>query len=82
MAKLGKLVAAGAVIGAAAAAYVAYKKRCDALEAILEDEFEDETEETEETEEEERSYTSIPLDEEEIATEAPAEEAAETEVAE
>ena len=85
MAKFGKLVAAGAVIGAAAAAYVAYKKRCEALEEILEDEFDDECEETEEqAEDEERSYTSIPLDEEDVAAEepvaeeAPAEEAAET----
>lgn len=79
MAKFGKLIAAGAVIGAAAAAYVAYKKRCEALEEILEDEFEDQSEETEEqAEDEERSYTSIPLDEEEVAEEPVAEDAAET----
>jgi hypothetical protein len=59
--KLLKLILAGTAVGAAAAAYVAYKRQCDEFEAELSDDF-DEIE-FENDEPAERTYSSISLDE-------------------
>jgi hypothetical protein len=59
--KLLKLILAGTAVGAAAAAYVAYKRQCEEFEEELSDDF-DEIE-FENTEPAERTYSSISLDE-------------------
>jgi hypothetical protein len=59
--KLLKLILAGTAVGAAAAAYAAYKRQCDEFEAELSDDFEEI--ELEQEEPAERSYSSISLDE-------------------
>ena len=58
--KFAKLVLAGAAIGTAAAAYMAYKRQCDAFEAELSEDFDEIEFPDEETTE--RSYTNISLD--------------------
>lgn len=59
--KLLKLILAGTAVGAAAAAYVAYKRQCEELEAELSDDFDEIEFESEDPVE--RSYSSISLDE-------------------
>ncbi|MCR5742713.1 MAG: hypothetical protein K6F92_03160 [Lachnospiraceae bacterium] len=58
--KILKVLVGGAVVGACAAAYVAYKKQCESFSAELDDEFEEV--DSEETETAERSYSEISLD--------------------